>query len=854
MKNLGDLRIKIFADGAQKEEMLELYRNPLIRGFTTNPTLMHKAGIADYKRFVRETLFSITDKPISFEVFADEFEEMERQARLIASFGPNVYVKIPITNTKGESSFDLVRRLAAAGIKLNITAVLTLEQVRHIVMAFPLHAPGVISVFAGRIADAGIDPLPLMRQCQEIIKAARPQLELLWASPRELLNIFQAEAAGCDIITLIPDILKKINKIGSDLSQLSLETVKMFYEDGQKAGYKLEENLSDYRRYINTYLEETKEIVQKIDRGVIEKMMAVLEQVRKQKGRLFILGVGGSAANASHAVNDFRKICNLEAYAPTDNVAELTARTNDEGFESTFKKWLETSQLKNTDAVLVFSVSGGNQTTSRNIVLALEYAKQLKVPILGVVGRDGGATRSLADVTLLIPVIEAERITPHVEEWQGIIWHLIVNGLISQPGPPLNVLKMLSQNQGCRHCGSTQLVKFLSLGEQPLANRFLMKEELSQPEHRFPLEVYFCENCHLVQLIDVVDKEILFRNYIYFSSGMPKLSDHFQRYAEDIKNRFLKPSSLVVEIASNDGLLLKYFKDYGHPVLGIEPAVNIVTMARSLGVPTLNDFFSEKLAEKIAEDYGRAEAVLATNVIAHINDYWDLGRGIKRLLADDGVFAMEVIYLVDMFERLAYDSIYHEHLSYLAVTPLKKYFEKFNLEIFDVEIHPVQGQALRLFVSRKGKRPISINVSRAIEKEKVLGLDRIDSYFALAERIAQSKNKLVARLKELKNKGKKIATYGASARGNTLLNYCQIGTDVLDYALEDLPSKQGLYTPGMHIPVVDRAYGKAHEPDYYLLLAWNYLKPILAKEQSFISRGGKFIIPIGDEIQEISKE
>jgi transaldolase len=233
-----ELNIKIFADGADKSSMVELAKNPIIKGFTTNPTLMRKAGVSDYARFAKEVLAEIKNRPISFEVFSDDFKEMERQARIIASWADNVYVKIPITNTKGVSSFDLVKKLAQDKIKLNITAILTSAQVEHIIKALSPDVPAIISVFAGRIADTGIDPIPMMEECKATLKPF-PGYELLWASSRELFNIYQAEYVGAEIITVTPEILKKIDMVGADLTELSMQTVKMFYDDGQKVGYTL---------------------------------------------------------------------------------------------------------------------------------------------------------------------------------------------------------------------------------------------------------------------------------------------------------------------------------------------------------------------------------------------------------------------------------------------------------------------------------------------------------------------------------------------------------------------------------------------------------------------------------------
>lgn len=238
MKSISELKIKIFADGADKDGMLEMYRNPLIRGFTTNPTLLRKAGVSDYQAFALDILKTIRDRPISFEVFSDEFEEMEAQAQKISRWGKNIYVKIPVTNTRGQSSLKLIRRLSQDGVKVNVTAMMTLDQVRDVAQVLAGGPPAHVSVFAGRIADTGRDPIPLMAAAVEIIRLY-PNIELIWASPRELLNIFQADLIGCHIITATNDILKKLNLVGKDLHGFSLDTVKMFRDDALKAGYVL---------------------------------------------------------------------------------------------------------------------------------------------------------------------------------------------------------------------------------------------------------------------------------------------------------------------------------------------------------------------------------------------------------------------------------------------------------------------------------------------------------------------------------------------------------------------------------------------------------------------------------------
>jgi transaldolase len=239
MKRLGSLRVKVFADGADKAGMLELAADPLIQGFTTNPTLMRKAGVTDYEAFARDVLAAIPDKPISFEVFSDDFDEMEQQARQIAAWGDNVYVKVPVTNTRGQPAAPLLRKLAAQGVKLNVTAVFTLDQVEKVLAATAGRVPTVVSVFAGRIADAGIDPVPHMTACKRLVEKV-PQTELLWASPREVLNIVQADQVGCDVITVTNDLLRKLGTLGKGLEEFSLDTVKMFRDDAVRAGFTLQ--------------------------------------------------------------------------------------------------------------------------------------------------------------------------------------------------------------------------------------------------------------------------------------------------------------------------------------------------------------------------------------------------------------------------------------------------------------------------------------------------------------------------------------------------------------------------------------------------------------------------------------
>ncbi len=307
-------------------------------------------------------------------------------------------------------------------------------------------------------------------------------------------------------------------------------------------------------------------------------------------------------------------------------------------------------------------------------------------------------------------------------------------------------------------CKSGRLSQFFDLGETALANSFLPKESLDKPEPKYPLKVFFCEDCHLAQLIHVVEPEVLFRNYVYFSSGMPVLPEHFRRYAEEVVNNFVKlKDDLVVEIASNDGLLLGAIKNMSVKVLGVDPAVNIAKVANERGIETLPEFFSEKLANEIVKKYGHAQVMIGNNVVAHINDHYDLLRGVKILLTSDGVFIFEAPYFVDMFENFAFDSIYHEHLSYLSVKPLKKLFNKFGMEIFDVKIFPVQGHSIRCYAGKIGKYQVRPSVEELIKKEEEIGLDKLSAHVKLAKDIEEMKKEpYVTYMKNIKRDGKFI--------------------------------------------------------------------------------------------------
>jgi SAM-dependent methyltransferase len=400
--------------------------------------------------------------------------------------------------------------------------------------------------------------------------------------------------------------------------------------------------------------------------------------------------------------------------------------------------------------------------------------------------------------------------------------------------------------QKCRICSSTNLNMILDLGEQPPANSFVDQNELNSPKSKFPLRLFWCTDCYLVQLLDIVDKEYLFKNYFYMTSASKPIVDHFKKYAQDVYDEFLQEenNSFVVEIGSNDGSLLSEFKKLGTQILGIEPATNLSDLANQSGITTKNTFFSSQVSKDIIKSRN-ASLVVANNVIAHIEDLQDLMQGIQILIGDNGVFVFEVPYLVDLIKKLEFDTIYHEHLSYFSILPLLKLVGQFGLEIFDIRKQFVHGGTLRIFISKKNNYPISNSVKIFIDEEYSLGLDKIEFYHKFSTDVKELKKNLIELLVKLKNENKLLFGYGASAKGNVLLNYCCIDHQILEYIVDTTPLKQGKYTPGTHIPVISsEKILERGKNDVALLLAWNYQDEILEKEQLFRKRGGKFLIPV----------
>ena len=398
----------------------------------------------------------------------------------------------------------------------------------------------------------------------------------------------------------------------------------------------------------------------------------------------------------------------------------------------------------------------------------------------------------------------------------------------------------------CRICKNKKLEKILDLGEMPLANAFLDKNQIGQKEVSYPLRVVWCESCGLLQIDEIVPPEILFKNYIYVSGTSEALRKHFEGLVTKVVINFkLSNESLIVDIGSNDGTLLKEFKKIDLKVIGVEPAVNIAKIAEESGVKTINDFFSEDVAKKIVKENGKADAIIATNVFAHIFDLDELLKGVSYLLKDDGIFVIEVPYLVDLLENVEFDTIYHEHLSYFAVRPLKRLFEERDFKIVNIGRIKIHGGTIRVLVSKKKSRyNINENVNRLISLEIEKGLHEVTVYKEFTGRIEKLKEDLVSLLQRLKSENKKVIGYGAAAKGNTLLNYYRIGPELIDFIVDLSPMKQNKFTPGTHISIFSPERIYEAKPDYMLILAWNFANEIMKQQTKFKEMGGKFIIPL----------
>jgi len=403
----------------------------------------------------------------------------------------------------------------------------------------------------------------------------------------------------------------------------------------------------------------------------------------------------------------------------------------------------------------------------------------------------------------------------------------------------------------CRFCQGTNLVKILDLGNVPLAGGFLKAKEFSDEKY-YPLDLNFCSDCCLVQVSNVVSAEVLFNeNYFFYSSAIKTLVDHFERYAQEIFDRFLKElqQASVLEIGCNDGVLLRPLAAMGVPCIGVDPAKNVVkSLVNTEGIEVYNDFFTEKLSARIKKEHGRVDAVLSSYSFAHIDNMVDIMKGVKCLLKDKGVFIFEIYYLGTLIDEMQYDMIYHEHMSYYSITSLIYFLNQFGMELFDVKFIPgVRSGSVRFYARNIGQRSetISLSVTEMMKYEKEKEFDKLEIYSQYALNVIKAKNELVNLLEHLKSQEKTIIGYGASGRGTIIMNYCGIDKQYLDYVVDDAPAKQGFYTPGTHVPIQPWEFtDKSDFPDYIVLFAWAFTDEVIKKRQDYLKKGGKFIIPL----------
>ena len=398
----------------------------------------------------------------------------------------------------------------------------------------------------------------------------------------------------------------------------------------------------------------------------------------------------------------------------------------------------------------------------------------------------------------------------------------------------------------CRLCGSADVSKVLSLAPTPLANAFVTSEALQKEQSRYPLDLFLCAHCGHAQLLDVIDPVVLYEHYVYVSGTSPVFVRHFKEYADYVTANFGLPAdALVVDIGANDGTLLRFFRESGLRVLGVDPAREIAGRTIAAGIPIVNDFFTLALAERIRVEHGAANVITANNVIAHIDDLASVMEGVRRLLAPDGVFMFEVSYLVDMVEKTLFDMIYHEHLDYHAVRPLNRFFDQCGLELIEAMRVDTHGGSLRGIVQHKGgPRRVGLSVAAASALEEKQGLSRTGTFQSFASHIETIKLELVGLLRRLKAEGKSIAGFGAPAKSTTLMYHFGIEPGMIDFIVDDSPLKQGHFTPGKHIPVLPATALHERRPDYAVILAWNFAEPIMAKNAAFRETGGRFIIPL----------
>lgn len=398
----------------------------------------------------------------------------------------------------------------------------------------------------------------------------------------------------------------------------------------------------------------------------------------------------------------------------------------------------------------------------------------------------------------------------------------------------------------CRACDGRRLARFLELGPQPLANANLASPAEAAAEPRYPLDLYFCEDCALVQLLDVIDPEVLFRHYLYVTGTSETIARHNQAYARTVTELLaLGGNDLVVEVASNDGSLLSCFRDLGVRTLGVEPATNIAQLARERGIDTVNEFFDEPAGAKLRSERGAARAVIGNNVLAHVDDTQGFLRGARSLIDRDGLVITEVPWAGEMLEKLEYDTVYHEHLCYFSIAALARLCEQAGLVLVRVDHVPVHGGSVRMYAGLPAHYGAhGAGVLAEIERERAMGLTSLSRWRQFARDVQEQRRALLSLLRDFASSGRTLAAYGAPAKGNTLLNYCGIDTELIPFTVDRNPLKVGTWTPGMHIPVLPVPTLLERQPDYTLILPWNFAEEIMSQQSEYRRRGGRFILPI----------
>jgi SAM-dependent methyltransferase len=397
----------------------------------------------------------------------------------------------------------------------------------------------------------------------------------------------------------------------------------------------------------------------------------------------------------------------------------------------------------------------------------------------------------------------------------------------------------------CLVCSSPSVQNFLDLGHTALANKFLTREELARPEAKYPLRVGFCHACGHVQLTEMVPPSAMFTHYLYVSSASDTLKAHFDALSRTLVDRLgLGPEDLVVDIGCNDTSLLTCFRRRGVRTLGVDPAENLAEFARASGIERYQGFFGPDTAPTIVANWGRASLITATNTFPHLPDLRGFMSGIETVLAPGGAFVIEAHYLVDLLDQVAFDTVYHEHVSYWALGTMTRLFALHGMEVVHAERLPLHHGQLRVTVQRQGEGEVRPSVREILAMERERGIHRFETYRAFAARTHRIKNDLRRKLAELKAQGKRIAGYGAPAKGSTLLEFLEIGPETLDFIADRSPLKQGRYTPGSHIPIVPPEWLLSEGPDYVLLFAWNFVDEILVQQSAYRAQGGRFVIPL----------